>query len=136
MLGCDKAQLLQYFNAMRNGYSGAIHMDHIRPCKDFDLSDPTEMAKCFHFLNLQPLTPRMNLTKGARWSAADNEAWTRRWMVLQGKAFEDVISLVEHTVHFGDALYFWRRPVFVDRRAKRRITGRNDQDVAREIKSD
>src|SRR5258708_6680707 len=31
------------------------HVDHIRPCNSFDLSDQTELRKCFHFTNLQPL---------------------------------------------------------------------------------
>lgn len=30
-------------------------LDHIRPCSDFDLSDPEQQKICFHFSNWQPL---------------------------------------------------------------------------------
>ena len=34
---------------------GLIHIDHIRPCSSFDLSDPEQQKICFHYTNLQPL---------------------------------------------------------------------------------
>ena len=40
------------------------HVDHIKPCKTFDLSDPKEQHKCFHYSNLQPLWAKDNLSKG------------------------------------------------------------------------
>lgn len=42
------------------------HIDHIKPCCQFDLTDPKQQAECFHFTNLQPLWAKENLTKGGR----------------------------------------------------------------------
>ena len=40
-----------------------IHVDHIQPCASFDLEDPNEQRKCFHYTNLQPLFASDNLRK-------------------------------------------------------------------------
>jgi hypothetical protein len=39
------------------------HIDHIIPVSSFDLSDITQVYKCFHYSNLQPLWAYENLTK-------------------------------------------------------------------------
>ena len=31
------------------------HLDHIKPCKRFDLTSKDEQKKCFHYTNMQPL---------------------------------------------------------------------------------
>jgi hypothetical protein len=43
------------------------HVDHIRPCSTFDLTDPQQQKLCFHYTNLQPLFPPENLSKHAKW---------------------------------------------------------------------
>jgi hypothetical protein len=43
------------------------HIDHIRPCASFDLSDSDQQRQCFHYTNLQPLWAADNIRKGARW---------------------------------------------------------------------
>lgn len=39
------------------------HIDHIRPCSSFDLTDPEQQKLCFHYTNLQPLWWWENLKK-------------------------------------------------------------------------
>lgn len=45
---------------------GEIHIDHIKPCASFDLTDPQQQKECFHYTNLQPLWAGDNLSKGAK----------------------------------------------------------------------
>lgn len=50
----------------RDNYGTAWEIDHIKPCASFDLTDPAQQKACFHYTNLQPLTPFENRSKGAR----------------------------------------------------------------------
>ena len=43
------------------------HIDHIRPCASFDLTDEAQQRECFHYKNLQPLWAKDNLSKNAKY---------------------------------------------------------------------
>jgi hypothetical protein len=43
------------------------HIDHIKPCAKFDLTDPEQRKLCFHYTNMQPLWAADNLSKHKKW---------------------------------------------------------------------
>jgi len=43
------------------------HIDHIKPCAKFDLTKESEIKKCFHYTNMQPLWWRENLIKSDKY---------------------------------------------------------------------
>jgi hypothetical protein len=44
------------------------HIDHIKPCSAFDLTDPIQQKQCFHYTNLQPLWAKDNLKKSNKYN--------------------------------------------------------------------
>ena len=71
LLGCTVEQLQAFLEAeFEEGMTwdnyGEWHIDHIRPCAAFNLEDPEEQKKCFHWTNLQPLWALDNIRKGAK----------------------------------------------------------------------
>lgn len=72
LVGCSAEELRAYLESkFLPGMSWAlrdrIHLDHIRPCASFDLTDPSQQRACFHYTNLQPLWAIDNLRKGSKW---------------------------------------------------------------------
>lgn len=47
-------------------YGPVWHIDHVKPCAKFDLTDPAQQRACFHYTNLQPLFAIENIKKGCR----------------------------------------------------------------------
>jgi len=70
ILGCSFNELVDHLESQfqvgmnwdNYGYRG-WHVDHIKPCASFDLSDPSQQEECFHYTNLQPLWAEDNLKK-------------------------------------------------------------------------
>lgn len=71
LIGCSFSELRAHLEnqfSKRPGMSWETrcfwHIDHIKPCASFDLTDAEQQKKCFHFSNLQPLWAIENLQKG------------------------------------------------------------------------
>lgn len=69
LLGCSIDELKthlesQFTEGMTWENYGEWHIDHIRPCASFNLTDPAEQKICFHYSNIQPLWASDNLSKG------------------------------------------------------------------------
>jgi hypothetical protein len=71
LTGCSKEELTTHLESkFTEGMTwenyGKWHIDHIRPCASFNLEEPEEQKKCFHWTNLQPLWALDNIRKGAK----------------------------------------------------------------------
>ena len=61
-LGCTRDEVCKYLESKfttgmtweNHGLYG-WHIDHIKPCDSFDLTNPEQQRVCFHYTNLQPL---------------------------------------------------------------------------------
>jgi len=72
-LGCNDETFKEYIQSKftegmswENRGFRTWHIDHIIPINSFDLTDPEQQRKCFHYTNLQPLWWLDNLRKGDR----------------------------------------------------------------------
>ena len=68
LLGCSIHETrshieTQFSNGMTWDNYGEWHIDHIKPCSSFDLTDPSQQKKCFNYKNLQPLWAKDNFKK-------------------------------------------------------------------------
>jgi len=74
LLGCNIEFFIEHIASQftagmswdKFGYKG-IHLDHIKPCASFDLTDQEQQRECFHWSNLQPLWAEDNMKKGSRY---------------------------------------------------------------------
>ena len=72
LLGCTLEHLIHHIESrFQPGMSwlnqGEWHIDHIKPLKAFDLSDPEQQRMACHWSNLQPLWAADNIRKGAKY---------------------------------------------------------------------
>lgn len=70
LIGCSIAEFRSHIERQfRDGMGWSVdgwHIDHILPVSFFDLSNPDQQRKCFHFTNTQPLWASENSSKGNR----------------------------------------------------------------------
>ena len=74
MLGCNiedfkiylSSKFVEGMNWENYGRKG-WHIDHIKPCASYDLSDYEQQKQCFHYTNLQPLWWQDNLKKSSKY---------------------------------------------------------------------
>jgi hypothetical protein len=76
LTGCELPFLKEYFESkFTEGMSwenhGEWHVDHIRPCCSFNLTNEEEQKACFHYTNLQPLWAKDNLSKGGKYEISE-----------------------------------------------------------------
>lgn len=74
LTGCSKDDLYSHLESkFTEGMTwenyGKWHIDHIKPCASYNLTDIEEQKKCFHWTNLQPLWAIDNMRKGAKYAS-------------------------------------------------------------------
>lgn len=69
LIGCPQVWLEVHLESLFTSemnwenYGPVWHIDHIKPCAAFDLTDPEQQRICFHWTNLQPLLAKDNIRK-------------------------------------------------------------------------
>lgn len=69
LVGCTRPQFKSFIASKFSktmswdNYASVWELDHIIPCSKFDLSNPLEVRRCFHFSNYQPLLLSQNRRK-------------------------------------------------------------------------
>lgn len=78
LVGCTRNDLMlhlqdQFRDPMSwNNYGTIWEVDHIRPCKSYDLTNTDHQKACFHFSNLQPLFKEENRKKSSKYEITVN----------------------------------------------------------------
>ena len=62
---------MSWDNYGRDGW----HVDHIRPCASFDLTDEEQQLACFNWRNLRPMWASENISKSDNYDPADEVEW-------------------------------------------------------------
>lgn len=68
LVGCSPKELVVWLESQFTDEMNweNIHIDHMIPCIQFDLSKAEAQKQCFHYTNLQPLIARENLSKSSK----------------------------------------------------------------------
>lgn len=67
-IGCDinyfkKWLECQFVDGMTWNNYGEWHLDHVKPCSSYNLTNETEIKECFNWKNYQPLWKKDNMSK-------------------------------------------------------------------------
>lgn len=89
--GCTAAQLRahierQFHTGMSWSNYGEWHIDHIVPCKMFDLELTSHRLLCFNWQNLRPLPGEENIRRQANFSPDDLALLNRKFVLELKKA--------------------------------------------------
>ena len=73
LLGISFAEFKEYIEFLMSPDMtfNNIHLDHLRPLKPFDLTDPNQLKEAAHYSNIQPLFETDNLKKGSKYYELD-----------------------------------------------------------------
>lgn len=63
----------QFLPGMTWDNHGDWHIDHIKPCALFDLTQKCQQLQCFHYTNLQPLWAMDNIKKGKKYGTKEHK---------------------------------------------------------------
>lgn len=73
LIGCSIPELLSYLEkqfvdgmSWKNHTKNGWHIDHMKPCKSFNLTNIEQQKKCFNYTNLQPLWAKENQKKSSK----------------------------------------------------------------------
>ena len=104
LLGCSmdffKAWLTYCFvdGMSFQNYGPTWHIDHTVPCCKFDLTNPAEQRKCFHWSNMKPMFAKENISKNGTASADEikaHESNLAEFMEDVAHEFEDDFTTVD-----------------------------------------
>ena len=86
LIGCNASELVEFLQGqfLPGMRWENIHIDHVRPCASFDLTNPEEQRQCFHYTNLQPMFATANLSKNAKILTPDEIAELNRQHIPYG----------------------------------------------------
>ena len=73
----------QFTEGMNWNNQGQWHIDHIIPCKAWNLENEEDQRICFSWMNLQPLWGKENLEKSGNYTEEDKQDLIRRWREYQ-----------------------------------------------------
>ena len=104
LVGCSISHLKnhlekQFLPGMTWENQGKWHIDHMMPCVSFDLSDPEQQRRCFHYTNLQPLWGTENIRK--RDKVIYNREWTgTQWIKSEEEKYKSTQKSLQMAIVF------------------------------------